>query len=170
MASPLLADFDRVDHVNHCLKAISSFCDVFFNKIPIAQYVDISFVLYSYFSHNLMSLYSLSILDDPAWDKNAVRNAINILDVCDTFISKLNQVACVSGLILDESHSDMFSKSSRIMTCIRDTWAAEMESGRPRTLEELYQPLPPMEDATSTQDFTAINMTDDVWYGDTIFK
>lgn len=58
------------------LQSLSSWFEVYFT-IPPAEYSGIPFSILSQFMRCLRALYRLSTLDDPAWDKQVARNALD---------------------------------------------------------------------------------------------
>jgi hypothetical protein len=52
----------------------------------------------------------LSVLDDPAWNRQDVRNSVDLIAVIDLMIQKLNQVCIESNLQCDDSLFNLLSK------------------------------------------------------------
>lgn len=75
-------ELHRLQSLCTSLRAAKTWLDIWLS-IPPDQYMDISFTMFFQFSLALVSLYKLSTLDDPAWDKNMVRDTVNILEILD---------------------------------------------------------------------------------------
>ena len=115
-----------------------------------------------------MSLYALTILQDPTWDRQMLQKMINILDVLDRLAEKVLDIPQSSGLVMDHSTTDMFSKFSKAMALLRTTWEAELMSPNPKSLQEIFLPAQthPTEAVSGSMAAMAMSMSDEAWFGD----
>ena len=119
-------DFQRHQLLESCLDLISAWFDRFF-KIPPSRYVGITFSFFCQMAHSLMMLFHLSMRDDPAWDRAAVRAKLNVFEMCDRLCVGFEEVSKCRrhGLNPDE---DIFVKCSRITRLMKDWWHAELSA------------------------------------------
>ncbi|KAH8199422.1 hypothetical protein TruAng_006417 [Truncatella angustata] len=83
------------------------------------------------------TLYRLSVLDEPDWDRAAVRREVDVIAVLNSLADKMSKVAAAAGLKGDATMpcGDMFSKGSNTLRATASIWGSS---------------LPPIEDATSS--------------------
>jgi hypothetical protein len=116
------SDFQRLESLYACLNSIKSWFDVFLT-IPPAAYVGFPFSVGSQLGHCLIALYRISTLDDPAWNKDIVRNTANLTLILDQVTDNMRQSAELAGL---DSDSDMFTRGAKMLGSIRLGWEAKM--------------------------------------------
>ncbi|KXX73648.1 Transcriptional regulator WAR1 [Madurella mycetomatis] len=125
-ASGTIPDLQRYEAMEGCLSAVRDWFDRHFS-IPSYVYVGLTFGYWCHMAHCMLALYRISVLDDPAWDRRAVRNKIDLLGVCDRLKTGFEQVAAQrlldGGLTVEE---DGFSKFNRMLRTIKSSWAAEL--------------------------------------------
>lgn len=78
-------------------------------------------------AHCLLSLYRLSVLDDPAWDRRAVRNKLDLLQICDQLKLGFEELSAKrrldSGPTIEE---DGFTKFNMMLRTMKSGWVAEL--------------------------------------------
>lgn len=122
----------------------------------------IPFTLYFQFSRALVSLYKLSTLDDPAWDRNMVRNTANILGILDRFHYMMKKCAEYIS-VPSEPEWNMFEMAVKMVQSIKQSWEPKlMEIWFPSMPStgmdgEFVQPGPPLPDMMPMAEF------DDAW-------
>jgi len=119
------SDFQRLESLYGCLNSIKSWFDIFFT-IPLAAYVGFSFSMFSQLGHCLIALYKLSTLDDPAWDKDIVRNTANLPLILDQIANNMGQVAKLAALSSDSTEVDVFTKAAKMAESVRLRWEAKL--------------------------------------------
>ena len=119
-------DFHRHQLLESCLDMISAWFDRFF-KMPPSRYIGITFGFFCQMAHSLMTLFHLSMRDDPAWDRAAVRAKLDVFDICDRLCLGFNEVSKSrrNGTGPDE---DIFVKCSRITRLMKVWWQAEISA------------------------------------------
>ncbi|KAI1380534.1 hypothetical protein F4677DRAFT_441846 [Hypoxylon crocopeplum] len=110
--------FERLECLWGSVRAIKSWFDVFFTLSP-STYRGLSFLLWAQLARCLVILYRLSTLEDPAWDRKAVRNMVDLLQVLDRIAEKLEITSHETG---EQSNDDLFMQVPRIMRMFR-AWA-----------------------------------------------
>lgn len=114
--------------------------------------------------HCLATLYRLSTLDDPAWDKDGVRKTADLLLILDQVINNMEQVATLAGLDnTDSSDGDVFSRTAKRFGSIRLQWEAKL---RPEDLLVSTISDPPNADEMSPSEALALNFQDNDWMMD----
>lgn len=83
-----------------------------------------------------MSLYKLSVLDEPAWDRAALRHDIDVIEVCDRIIRDMDAAGAYRRQSRPEPttttpsqlspDTDMFTACSRMIIAMRNGWASEL--------------------------------------------
>lgn len=157
------SDFKHLKRLYACVESIKSWFDVFFT-IPPIDYIGFPFSIFSQLLHCLVTLYRLSTLQDPAWDKNGVQETIDLLLTLDQVINNMEQVATVAGL--DNSNStegDVFSRIARELRSIRLEWEAMLR------LHDLIIPTSPtLQNVTETpfSEALPVDLADSDWMMD----
>lgn len=109
-----------------CLSAIKAWFDRHFS-IPSYVYVGMTFSYWWNMAHCLLILARLSILDDPAWDRRAVRNRIDVLAVLDRLKAGFEEVSTQrrmdTGPTVEE---DSFPKFVKMVSTMRTNWGGEL--------------------------------------------
>ncbi|KAH6653168.1 hypothetical protein BKA67DRAFT_659807 [Truncatella angustata] len=129
-------DIPRLQALHDCLQAIKRSMSIVLSFEPV-QYVGFPFAFMCHMSHSLQTLYRLSVLDEPDWDRAAVRREVDVIAVLNSLADKMSKVAAAAGLKGDATMpcGDMFSKGSNTLRATASIWGSS---------------LPPIEDATSS--------------------
>ena len=162
---PILTNFSDLKQLKRlyaCVESIRSWFEVFL-AIPPADYIGFPFSIFSQLVHCLTTLYRLSTLNDPNWDKGSVRETTDLLPVLDQVINNMEQVAAVAGLDnSDIAEGDVFSRTARKFRSIRLEWEAKLG---PDELMVSAIPTRQSADATLTEAFPA-DFPDNDWMMD----
>ena len=124
---PIVNDHSSLKHVKvlfACVESVKSWFEVFF-AIPLIEYIGFPFSILSQLSHCLVTLYRLSTLNDPAWDKNGVQETAHLLLILDQVINKLEQATAT----LDSNDSplgEVFSRTAKKFRSLRPDWEAKL--------------------------------------------
>ncbi|KAJ5595453.1 uncharacterized protein N7459_001661 [Penicillium hispanicum] len=131
--------------------------------VPPEHYMGVSFTIFQ-FCRALMNLYKLSTLDSPGWDRNAVRNAANILHYLDHLQANFKRA---SEHLDQEADANMFVAAVRMMTTIKQRW-------EPILMESWYPAMPVSEvtngvdadNGIEKHDAFQLDYVDDTWMMD----
>ncbi|KAF4468163.1 Zn(II)2Cys6 transcription factor [Fusarium albosuccineum] len=111
----------RIESMYSCLKAVRAWYDVFF-AIPLEELPGAPFSLYVQMSQIQVALYRLTTSEDPAWDKDLVRNTADLLVLLDRIIDSFNQLDAIYHVRADLDDDTLFAKGAKIMRNIRTSW------------------------------------------------
>ena len=117
--------FERLECLWRSVNAVKSWLDIFFTLSPSAC-AGFSFIFWAQQSRCLVILYRLSTLADPAWDRQAVRDTVNLLFVLDRIADKLEQTSSEAG---ERSNDDLFMQISRMTRMFRAQASAKIAPG-----------------------------------------
>ncbi|KAM5372836.1 hypothetical protein ACJZ2D_007293 [Fusarium nematophilum] len=111
----------RIESMYTCLKAVRAWYDIFFS-IPLEELPGAPFALYTQLSQVQVALYRLTTSEDPAWDKDLVRNTADLLSYLDQVIELFGQLDSIYRLKADFDEDTLFVKGAKIMRNIRASW------------------------------------------------
>lgn len=119
-------DLRRFEVYQSCLVSIKGFLDTFFST-PIALLGNMPFTSYPQLVRVIRCLHTITTVQDPAWDRAAVRRSIDLIPICDKIIGTFEYLKAASALVSpdggeDESHNwglGVFRK-------MRATWHNEL--------------------------------------------
>lgn len=123
MSTPSSPELHRLESLCTCLHASKTWFDVYLS-IPPETYLGIPFTIYFQFSRALVTLYKLSTLDDPAWDKNMVRNTANILDILDRITYGMK--TCANSQDINGAEWNIFDKGAKMAQSIKQGWEPKL--------------------------------------------
>lgn len=87
-----MPDIERIQCLWRSLGTIKSWLDKFFS-IPTSQYVGFSLLGWIQWTRCFSLLYRLTIYEDPVWDRQAVRNSVDLVKVLGQVTTNLEQVS-----------------------------------------------------------------------------
>ncbi|KAJ5818745.1 hypothetical protein N7474_004336 [Penicillium riverlandense] len=125
-------DLHRIESLYTCLRAAQTWIDVWLS-IPPEDYVSCSFLMFFQFSRALVNLYRISTLEDPPWDKGAVRETANLLEIIDRLIDQTQKAAhhlCPNTPSQDYGMT-LFGRGVRMVQSLRQAWAAKLTEENP---------------------------------------
>ncbi|KAI1762953.1 putative C6 transcription factor [Hypoxylon sp. FL1150] len=111
--------FERLECLWRSVNAIKSWLDIFYT-LPPPTVSGCPFPLRAQLARCLVVLFRLSTLEDPAWDRQAVRGTVDLLLVLDQIATKLDIASRESG---EQSGDEIFAQFSKAMRTFR-AWAA----------------------------------------------
>jgi hypothetical protein len=114
----LLPGFERLECLWQSVENIKSWLDNFYN-IPTSELVGFPFHFWSQMIRCVTVLKYLSVLEDPAWDRQAVRNTVDLISTMDRMVRKLDLGSEELCLQCDD---DLFKLLSKLLNRCR-VWA-----------------------------------------------
>ncbi|UNI25075.1 hypothetical protein JDV02_010780 [Purpureocillium takamizusanense] len=141
----------RISSMFSCTKASATWFEWFFS-VPLMEVPGLPFNVYVSMSHLQAILYRLTTSEDPAWDKQVLRNTADLLVLLDKTIDVFCKVGEVYCLRTDDSDGTVFLKGARILRNVRNFWepalAHILNNNLPTPTSQTSQPLnamPPLE-------------------------
>jgi hypothetical protein len=121
-----MSDMQRYEALEACLSAVKDWFDRHFS-IPSYVYIGMTFSYWWDMAHCLLTLYRLTILDDPAWDRRAVRDRIDLLAILDRLKTGFEEVAAQRRLENGSTaEEDSFSKFVKMAWTMKNNWGPEL--------------------------------------------
>lgn len=113
-----LPGFERMECLWGSLNAIKSWLDVFFT-LSLPLNLGLSFLFWAQLPRCLVVLCRLSTYTDPAWDRQAVRNTVDLLLSLDQVVERLE---LASSETFERSNDDLFMRLPKFARMFR-AWA-----------------------------------------------
>ncbi|KAF5664221.1 major facilitator superfamily transporter [Fusarium circinatum] len=161
----------RIESMYSCLQTIRSWYDVFFG-IPPEHVPGTPFAIYIQLSQVQVALYRLTTSEDPAWDKELVRNTADLLILLDQVVEFFARLDSVYKMKTIQGEETAFALGAKMMNNVRISWEPTLSrhlrntSSIP-TNQGAGPPVPtppPPSTAQASIDMANINMID---FGDT---
>ncbi|RAL02599.1 transcription factor domain-containing protein [Aspergillus ibericus CBS 121593] len=130
----------RLDHLYTCIQLVKQFFDLFFTICP-AEYTSLALPNLTQLSHCLVTLFRLSTLDYPGWDKAAVKDTVDILAVAEEIATRMGQVADAVGIRSERGCIDPYSKLGMMMQKLRSEWEVRLPDAVDGTIEPVLSSM-----------------------------
>ncbi|KAI0385678.1 putative C6 transcription factor [Hypomontagnella monticulosa] len=127
-----VSDFERIECLWRSVTAIKSWLDIFLS-LPPSEFRGFSFLLWAQMARCVVILYRLSTLEDPAWDRKAVRNVIDLPLVLDQIAEKLELTCRESNESPDDNLFMQFHKLLKMFRALVCTKMAPERTGEQET-------------------------------------
>ncbi|KAK7420106.1 hypothetical protein QQX98_002969 [Neonectria punicea] len=111
----------RIESMYSCLEAVRSWYSIFLS-IPLEEAPGSPFSVYVQLSQTQVALYRLTTSEDPAWDKDLVRNTADLLGLLDQTIELFMKLDRSYPMKTEPGDDTLFVKGARIMRNIRSSW------------------------------------------------
>ncbi|KAI1842992.1 hypothetical protein JX265_001705 [Neoarthrinium moseri] len=164
-------DICRLENLHNCLQSVKVSLSSYFG-FTAQEYVTFPFAAMCHLSHSVQVLYRLSTLEEPDWDRAAVRREADIIAVLNEVADKMGQVASAAGLISDPSLpcGDIFSRGAGTLRTTASIWAAALAQQDETTGIEATQ-LPPADGCNDmgenpTDSIPILDFENDPWLTD----
>lgn len=120
-------DVPRLQILHTCLQNIKLSITTVLSFEP-SEYVGFPFSLLGHISHSIQTLYRLSVLKEPDWDRAAVRREADIIAILLKLADKMGQVPAAAGLIADPAtpYGDMFTKGAGTLKATAAIWGSAL--------------------------------------------
>ncbi len=127
----------RYEALEACLSAARDWFDRHFS-IPSYVYIGMTFSYWWNMAHCLLTLYRLTVLDDPAWDRRSVRNRVDLLAILDRLQAGFEEVVAQRRLETGPTvEEDSFTKFVKMAWSMKSNWGPEVAAveGSPESAE-----------------------------------
>lgn len=145
--------FQRLESLCACLAAVKAWMDIFL-KFPPIEYARLSFTFWVQLMRSIVVLYKLSTWDDPAWDRQIVRDTIDLVDVMEQITRNMEWLG---GQIGESADDDMIVRAAKFLRCIQAGCYSGVGAD-PR--------IPPLDESQMLQDPMLFDYPDSVWLRD----
>ncbi|KAH7313720.1 hypothetical protein B0I35DRAFT_435725 [Stachybotrys elegans] len=150
--SSVNCDTTRLEALGTCLKAAKQ-CIETFLSLDATELIGVSSPAMMHLSHSLQTIYRLSLLEEPGWDRVATRKAADVLFYLERVADKFDQVAHLDG------RNSMFFKLVDTLKATSAIWSATLN--RPSDVLMVSPPSQPMD---GSLDINAMGFIDDSWF------
>lgn len=114
-------DTQRIDAMYSCLRAVRSWHDLFF-AVPIMEFPGLPFTHFVHLSQSQVALYRLTTSEEPAWDKEMLRNTADLLE----FLDRTHDLFAKAGQLyvqrVGPDDESLWVKGCKIMKSIKANW------------------------------------------------
>ncbi|KAK4155624.1 hypothetical protein C8A00DRAFT_41809 [Chaetomidium leptoderma] len=118
----IMSDMQQYEAMEACLSAVRDWFHRHFS-IPSYVYVGMTFSNWWNMAHCCLTLYRLSTFDDPAWDRRAVKNRLDLLAILDQLKAGFEEVAAQRRLASGPTTGeDSFLKFSKMVRSMKTNW------------------------------------------------
>ncbi|OQE46982.1 hypothetical protein PENCOP_c001G05365 [Penicillium coprophilum] len=117
-------DLHRLDSLYTSLQASKGWLDVWL-EIEGVDYLQLSCIIFFQFTRAIVTLYKLTVLEDPAWSKSMVRDTANILEYLNRNEAVIRKYP--EYLTFDENREmNLLEKGLRIVHGLRMNWEPKL--------------------------------------------
>ncbi|KAI0111483.1 hypothetical protein F4814DRAFT_422606 [Daldinia grandis] len=121
-------DLRRFEIYQRCLVSIKAYLDTFFST-PIALLGNMSFASYPRLITVMKGLHTITILQDPSWDRAAVRTTVDLIPTCDKIIGLFEYLKAASALVsLDGGEDESYNWGLVVFRKLREAWQYDLEN------------------------------------------
>lgn len=166
------SDFGRIEGLYTCLASAKATFDHLFT-IPTADYAGFPSTLFFQLGRCAATLFKLSALDDPAWNRAAAVRLADVFGVSTRFANNIGRIASLAGLEVDGEDEDVYSRASGLMLTAARSWQARLlaldergdeDQGAARLPEQGQLEAADRSEENAEWDLDIdLEMTDDAW-------
>ncbi|KAI1093031.1 hypothetical protein F5B19DRAFT_451788 [Rostrohypoxylon terebratum] len=99
-----------------------------FFAMPVALLESLPFTSYPQVVHVVKALHKITTIQDPAWDRNAVRKSIDLILMCDKLIAMLEYLKASATLASkDGSEDESYNWGLLIFRKQKEAWQNELD-------------------------------------------
>ena len=170
--SPLNPDLGRYALFSDAIAAIKAWFDIHLS-IPWHGYFGMTFGYWKQMSRCMTTLYHLTLLDDPNWDRRAVRLKVDVAAICDHLVSKFEE--CIERRRAESNGAPStcehtLAKPARGMRKLKATFTSEYAAleasenakshalGQPRLIPSTSVATEPPPDTQREEDTMAVDI------------
>lgn len=121
---PNLAHLTTLSNLLHTIQQYF----ILFHRANFAEWTGQTFAIYSQFSHCILLLYKLSTLKTPGWDTAYVRRTVNILEILDQLVYRLEMLPSYLGIKDGEENSMLYKKGAAMIRGMKNSFAKDLQA------------------------------------------
>ncbi|KAM4055196.1 RNase P, subunit Pop3 [Hirsutella rhossiliensis] len=111
----------RTSSLYACARAATSWLNTFF-AMPVSQIPAMPFSFYVIWPQTMSALYKLLVLDDPAWDKEILRNGVDLSTLQSRLIDVFTEAIEIYYPESEDKNAVPMSKTPRILRHTMNLW------------------------------------------------
>ncbi|KAI2466262.1 hypothetical protein F4781DRAFT_406531 [Annulohypoxylon bovei var. microspora] len=161
-------DMRRFDVYQSCLISIKAYLDAFFST-PVALLESMPFTSHPQVVRVMKCLHRITTIQDPAWDRAAVRRSIDLISTCDKIIATLEYLRVSSTFASpDGSEDETHNRGLVIFRKLKEAWQNELEymdAASTASREVTIPDSAPSGGVSSSMDFAGDPWFSEVWNG-----
>lgn len=115
--------FRRFEVYQSCLTSIKGWVDAFFSA-PLTVSTGVPLIHHPRFVHLMRGLHRLSTLEDPAWDRDSMKQTLDLIPTCDRFIEVFKTLNC--PVSTGDEDDEAFSFGVRLFQNLKAKWQTEL--------------------------------------------
>lgn len=120
-ASSAAPDMERIAMLSRCVQAARAWFDVFFGLEP-TTYAMFGFAMWAQLTHLVISIYRLTLLNEPWWDKDMVRRTIDLGQVLDEMLDRAGVRSHSAGFEEARDNSEAMFYLVKSIKTIKAAW------------------------------------------------
>jgi hypothetical protein len=97
-----------------------------FTSLPPQSPIGFTSLILAQMYHTITCLYRLTTLRDPAWDRSAVRQSVDILTAIDQTVEMFENVAHAMDWVIEDEDDDVWTKHGKMMRHLRTIIESEL--------------------------------------------
>lgn len=134
-SQPSSSSTERIECLYACVAAVKDWFAVF---LPISPrvYAHLPLAVFSQMSHCVAAVFRLANIEDPAWDRAAVADTINMVGIVSSMGEKMEEAAELCREAGDDAHAEMFIMSLAAIRKSTHLWNSTL-SERPQGAVEV---------------------------------
>ncbi|KAI1138510.1 hypothetical protein F5Y05DRAFT_384303 [Hypoxylon sp. FL0543] len=121
-------DVGKLDAYYSSLQACKASLENFLS-FSIPEFMCLTFSLTLHFGRSAQTLYRLLVVDDPEWDRNIVKNSVDLMQTMERTANRFMQVPHVCGIETsdDPEAMDYYTKAANALRATIPAWTATLE-------------------------------------------
>ncbi|KAI1455367.1 hypothetical protein F4805DRAFT_435953 [Annulohypoxylon moriforme] len=121
-------DMGKLDAYYSSLQASKASLENFLSFAP-GEYMSLSMSLTLHFGRATQTVYRLMVVDDPEWDRNIVKDSIDLMSVMERTATRFLQVPQICGIEVSEDPEmlDYYTKAANALRATIPSWTATLE-------------------------------------------
>lgn len=162
-----LSSIQRIRDLDTVLTCIERWQAVSIEMAP-GDWIGISVDGFTQFTHCLVVLFKLTMLEEPGWDVDEVRKRADVFGILDHTCEVVHRVPAAVGMVdADGPRNGLFFKVTYFLRAIKALFLSEL----PPTIQvdssrgNSSDPADPMADVAISDDFI-LNLADEPWFSD----
>ncbi|KAI0896268.1 hypothetical protein F4806DRAFT_56629 [Annulohypoxylon nitens] len=172
-------DIGKLDAYYSSLTASKASLENFLSFAP-GEYMCLSMPLTLHFGRATQTVYRLMVVDDPEWDRNIVKDSIDLMSMMERTANRFLQVPQICGIEVSEDPEmiDYYTKAANALRATIPSWTATLEqlgcaSGNATAAAAAGTPAPgvgagcePPQQYPGMPELPSIEWLDDPWLTD----